>query len=127
MKIFVNKNLNKVLTESNYTELLKKESKEYNKSIEELKENDTDYKEIEIDIKVGDEDSLLNIDNEICNKLDVRTPLESNSEEEILEENKSISYKLTDNWGLNVIFDVIELDNEDLIKSTIKVTKIELA
>ncbi|APH20865.1 hypothetical protein [Clostridium botulinum] len=36
------------------------------------------------------------------------------------------SYKIIENWDLNVVFDVIEINNDDLLESVIKITNIEL-
>ncbi|WP_125154482.1 hypothetical protein [Clostridium rectalis] len=68
---------------------------------------------------------LLKRENELCDNLDTTTPFKNNAVKDILE-NKSISYKIIDSWNLNVEFDIIELDKENLIESIIKITNIEL-
>ena len=69
--------------------------------------------------------STLQIYYEICDNLDTTTPFKNNAVKDILE-NKSISYKIIDSWNLNVEFDVIELDKENLIESIIKITNMEV-
>lgn len=110
MKLFINKNLDKALYESEYLKLLERES---------------NYNEIEIDVEIGEEGSLRYITNEIyCSLKDVSSnPFDFNDVEEVLE-NISISYKLTESWDINFIFDIIEINKDNLKESMIKIKEI---
>lgn len=125
MKVYnVSKELNKVLTEKEYQELLERESKEYGRSVNELMESDTDYKLMEVDLNEGDKITVLDLDNYLAEVTEDDTVL-NNSVDDILE-SKSISYSLTDSWALNVEFNVVEIDEDNKFDSTIEITNIEL-
>lgn len=129
MKFYVSVELDKVLTEKEYKELLNREVKEYSyNDIEEAEENDLDYEKIEIREELEDHicyiDSLLKSyiygDNEYSIRSSMCEDISS------VMDNLSYAYPVTDNWNINVKFEIIELDEERLEDSIIKVTDIEL-
>lgn len=129
MKFYVSVELDKVLTEKEYKELLNREMKEYNySSIEETEEKDCDYKEIEIREELEGYiyyvDSLLKSDIYGDNEHTVRSSMCEDISSTI--DNLSYAYPVTDNWNINVKFEIVELDEERLEDSIIKVTDIEL-
>ena len=129
MKFYASKELDKVLTEEEYKELLKREVKEYSyNDIEEAEEKDCDYKEIEIREELEDHicyvDSLLKSDIYGDNEHTVRSSMCEDISSTI--DNLSYAYPVTDNWSINVKFEIVELDEERLEDSIIKVTDIEL-
>lgn len=129
MKFYVSVELDKVLTEKEYKELLNREMKEYNySSIEETEEKDCDYKEIEIREELEGYiyyvDGLLKSDIYGDNEHTVRSSMCEDISSTI--DNLSYAYPVTDNWNINVKFEIVELDEERLEDSIIKVTDIEL-
>lgn len=131
MKFYVSVELDKVLTEKEYKELLNREAKEYSyNNIEEAEEKDCDYKEIEIRDLEDLKDSICYVDNILKsdiygdNKYTVRSSMCEDISSTI--DNLSYAYPVTDNWSINVKFEIIELDEEHLEDSYIKVTDIEL-
>ena len=129
MKFYVSVELDKVLTEKEYKELLNREVKEYSyNDIEEAEEKDCDYKEIEIREELEGYiyyvDGLLKSDIYGDNEHTVRSSMCEDISSTI--DNLSYAYPVTDNWSINVKFEIIELDEEHLEDSCIKVTDIEL-
>lgn len=129
MKFYVSVELDKVLTEEEYKELLNREIKEYSyNDIEEAEEKDCDYKEIEIREELEDHicyiDSLLKSDIYGDNEYTVRSSMCEDISSVI--DNLSYAYPVTDNWSINIKFEIVELDEERLEDSIIKVTDIEL-
>ena len=129
MKFYVSKELDKVLIEEEYKELLRREVKEYSyNDIEEAEEKDCDYKEIEIREELEDHicyiDSLLKSDIYGDNEYSIRSSMCEDISSTI--DNLSYAYPVTDNWSINIKFKIIELDEEHLEDSCIKVTDIEL-
>ena len=129
MKFYVSENLGKVLNEKEYKELLKREVKEYGyNDIKEAEEKDCDYKEIEIreDLEgyIYYVDSLLKSDIYGDNEHAVRSSMCEDISSTI--DNLSYAYPVTDNWNINVKFEIVGLDEERLEDSIIKVTDIEL-
>ena len=131
MKFYVSVELDKVLTEEEYKELLRREIKEYSyNDIEEAEEKDCDYKEIEIRDLEDLKDSICYVDNMLKSDIygDNEYTVRSSMCEDISStiDNLSYTYPVTDNWGINVKFEIVELDEEHLENSCIKVTNIEL-
>lgn len=129
MKFYVSTELDKVLTEKEYKELLNREIKEYSyNDIEEAEEKDCDYKEIEIREELEDHicyiDSLLKSDIYGDNEYSIRSSMCEDISSVI--DNLSHAYPVTDNWSINIKFEIVELDEERLEDSIIKVTDIEL-
>lgn len=129
MKFYVSKELDKVLTEEEYKELLKREVKEYGyNDIEEAEEKDFDYEKIEIREEFEGYmcyvDSLLKSDIYGDNECSIRSSMCEDISS--VMSNLSYAYPVTDNWSINVKFEIIELDEEHLEDSCIKVTDIEL-
>ena len=129
MKFYVSVELDKVLTEKEYKELLNREVKEYSyNDIEEAEENDLDYEKIEIREELEGYiyyvDSLLKSDIYGDNEYSIRSSMCEDISSVI--DNLSYAYPVTDNWSINVKFEIIELDEEHLEDSCIKVTDIEL-
>ena len=110
MKFYVSEELDKVLTEEEYKELLNKEIEI--RDFEDLK------------------DSICYVDNML--KFDIYGDNEYTVGSSMCEDisstidNLSYTYPVTDNWGINVKFEIVELDEEHLENSCIKVTNIEL-
>ena len=130
MKFYVSENLGKILTEEEYKELLKREVKEYSyNDIKEAEEKDCDYTKV-IEIEEGLEgyiyyvDSLLKSDIYGDNEHTVRSSMCEDISSTI--DNLSYAYPVTDNWNINIKFEIVELDEEHLEDSCIKVTDIEL-
>lgn len=123
INFYVSENLNKVLTEKEYEDLIKREANEYGTSVNEQMENDTDYSLLEVPINVGSEMDFIELDNHLSESTGDNV-LDNISVDELLE-NKSVSYKLTDSWSINIKFDIIDLW-EDKLNSIIKITNIEL-
>ena len=131
MKFYLSENLGKILTEEEYKELLKREVTEYGySSIEEAEEKDCDYKEIEIRDLEDLKDSICYVDNMLKSDIygDNEHTVRSSMCEDISStiDNLSYAYPVTDNWSINIKFEIIELDEEHLEDSCIKVTDIEL-
>lgn len=129
MKFYVSVELDKVLTEKEYKELLNREVKEYSyNDIEEAEEKDCDYKEIEIREELEGYiyyvDGLLKSDIYGDNEHTVRSSMCEDISSTI--DNLSYAYPVTDNWNINIKFEIVELDEEHLEDSCIKVTDIEL-
>lgn len=129
MKFYVSVELDKVLTEEEYKELLNREIKEYSyNDIEEAEEKDCDYKEIEIREELEGHiyyvDSLLKSDIYGDNEHTIRSSMCEDISSTI--DNLSYAYPVTDNWSINIKFEIVELDEERLEDSIIKVTDIEL-
>ena len=129
MKFYVSENLGKILTEKEYKELLNREVKEYGyNDIEEAEEKDCDYKEIEIREELEGYiyyvDSLLKSDIYGDNEYSIRSSMCEDISSTI--DNLSYAYLVTDNWSINIKFEIVELDEEHLEDSCIKVTDIEL-
>ena len=118
MKIYVSEELNNVLSEKEYKELIERECKEYIKTL----------KEMEIDIEPGDKMTFCELDNYMSAFANYE-PLNNISAYELLD-NESISYKITPSWWLNVEFEVIEAveseDETEILESNIKITNIEI-
>lgn len=123
-KYYIAYELNRVLTEQDYYSLIERFSESQGMEIEELIKSDKDYKLLEINLNIGDEMSLLKLDNYLSDctgyngftGLDISDPIEF----------EFISYRLVDGWWLNIEFDVIEIDKDDELDSIIKITNIEL-
>ena len=129
MKFYVSKELDEVLTEKEYKELLNREVKEYGyNDIEEAEEKDCDYKEIEIREELEGYiyyvDSLLKSDIYGDNEYTVRSSMCEDISNTI--DNLSYTYPVIDNWSINIKFEIIEPDEENLEDTYIKVTDIEL-
>ena len=129
MKFYVSKELDKVLIEEEYKELLNREVKEYSyNDIEEAEEKDCDYKEIEIREELEGYiyyvDSLLKSDIYGDNEYSIKSSMCEDISSVI--DNLSYAYPVTDNWSINIKFEIVELDEEHLEDSIIKVTDIEL-
>lgn len=129
MKFYVSENLGKVLNEKEYKELLNREVKEYGyNDIKEAEEKDCDYKEIEIreDLEgyIYYVDSLLKSDIYGDNEYTVRSSMCEDISNTI--DNLSYTYPVIDNWSINIKFEIIEPDEENLEDTYIKVTDIEL-
>lgn len=123
-KYYIAYELNRVLTEKDYYSLMEKFSESQEMTIDELIKSDKDYKLLEINLNIGDEMSLLKLDNYLSDctgyngftGIDISDPIEF----------KLISYRLVNGWWLNIEFDVIEIDKYDELDSIIKITNIEL-
>ena len=129
MKFYISKELDKVLIEEEYKELLNREVKEYSyNDIEEAEENDLDYEKIEIreDLEgyICYVDNMLKSDIYGDNEYTVRSSMCEDISSTI--DNLSYAYPVTDNWSINIKFEIVELDEEHLEDSCIKVTDIEL-
>ena len=129
MKFYVSKELDKVLTEEEYKELLKREVKEYGyNDIEEAEEKDFDYEKIEIREEFEGYmcyvDSLLKSDIYGDNEYSIRSSMCEDISS--VMDNLSYAYPVTDNWSINIKFEIVELNEEHLENSCIKVTDIEL-
>lgn len=131
MKFYVSVELDKVLTEKEYKELLRREMKEYNyNDIEEAEENDLDYEKIEIRDLEDLKDSICYVDNMLKSDIygDNEYSVRSSMCEDIssIIDNLSYAYPVANNWNINVKFEIVKLDKERLEDSCIKVTDIEL-
>lgn len=130
MKFYLSENLGKILTEEEYKSMLQREVKEYSyDDIKEAEEKDCDYTKV-IEIEEGLEgyiyyvDSLLKSDIYGDNEHTVRSSMCEDISSTI--DNLSYAYPVTDNWNINVKFEIVEPDEERLEDSIIKVTDIEL-
>lgn len=131
MIIFVSKELDKVLTQGEYANLLKREVEAgvYENTMSAYND-DTVYDTVILRATEGIEGQIYELDNIIQSDLYGDASWKNNPSmcDNIHDtiENSSYSYRLTNNWYLNVTFEVIELDKENLEDSIIKITSLEL-
>lgn len=123
MKFYVNESLNNVLTEKEYLEVVERESKELDIPTEKLIENESDYKFYNVDLE-DFEGYLLTLDNLIQAELNTNQSIFDGETRDYIEDG-SYSYKLCDNWDLDVRFEVIE-DSEKIDDIIVKVIGMEL-
>lgn len=123
MKFYVNETLNNVLTEKEYLEVVERESKELNVPVEKLIENESDFKFYNVDLE-DFEGYLLTLDNLIQGELNTNQSIFDGETRDYIESG-SYSYKICDNWDLDVRFEVIE-DSEEVDDIVVRVAGIEL-
>lgn len=131
MMIFVSKNLDNVLTQKDYKNLLKEEVKKgLYENFQQAYEADTDYETVILRVAEKFEGCIYELDNIFQSDLysDTSWKIKPSMCDNIKDtvENLCYAYRLTNNWYLNVNFTVIVLDEENLEDSWIKITTIEL-
>ena len=131
MIICVSTTLDNVLTQGEYSNMLKKEVEAgIYENCQQAYEDDTVYDTIILRASEGMEGRIYELDNIFQSDLygDTNWKVNPSMCDNISDtvENLSYAYRLTNNWYLNVSFEIITLDEEDLDDSWIKITKIEL-
>lgn len=125
MRIFINEANEFVLIESEYMDLLKRESVEYGKTVEELYESEQEFRQYDVTLEIGEEITLLAATERVRNDLESTEDIFNNISYEQILEYKSFSFNLVgENW-LTVYFEIIG-EIEQGIDIEIKITNIEL-